>query len=1000
MPVGASAAPAGSTLLVSRPNGVGAVPPAFDNASQTPGGVTPGGRYAVFTSEADGFVSGANPGVENVLLRDNQTKQTILVSRSDGANGAAANNDSTDPVIAIAPAGVMPTAPTNQPHVLVAFVSGAGNLVDHATGHTIGPVADEAWLRDVTADTTTLISRADGITGAPADLAGAFNLAIAVAPGGPLVAFASNAGNLRSTGAGGVYLRTVNSAHTELISCPHDDCTQSGTVNAFDPSLFVSGTNLEVAFDTSDTTITNDSAGHSQVMLALATAPQHPTDAAGAPNLFFAASVVGGANTLGNGDSIDPSIGGDGRLVGFLSTATNLTSDTLPSGNPQEAYLHSFIDTSTTLLSRASGASGAIANDRVDSVALGGTDADLRAVFATEATNLGGSDEQSYARDLGGDTTALLNRPSGATATRGNRPSSRAEISSDGSAALFTTDASNLGDGSGDRFERVQERSLPGSDVAAGTVSLVSRPSGTAPFRSLTDESYFDDVGSVSSDGRFVAFVSHSPSLPGVGDALDEQIYVRDLQTNRTILVSRATGANGAPANNSANAVDLGGISADGRFVEFDSSATNLSPQSTNGHWQVYVRDLVKNTTTLVSRSRGGAPAADGAFANGISGDGKVVLMDSDSPLDPAGGSGTFHLYERILTTGKTTLVDRDNGAAGAPAAGGFDEAAIDGDGNRVAFTSPAPLAGAPADNVERAFVRDLKSDTTILASRANGPAGLAANAGSSDVAIDGAGDEVAFDTEAQNLGATFINDAVFVRHLTSSVTQIVSNFGTQMPATADSPSLDATGDRVSFLADGSPLDNGTIEAFVRDLHTQATVLASRANGAAGLAADGRVQQAALDPTGDCLAFVTPADNLADGFGSLDFESVHLRVLRGNCPALPPALSELKVKPRTLGRHGVAITFKLTVAATVTVRFTQLVHGRKHGKRCVAGAKHGTSCTITHRRGKLTVDGHAGANKLHFGGKLNGKRLPKGHYRLTATPAGGKAHSTTFTIAG
>src|ERR1700730_15838248 len=112
----ASGASAGSTLLVSRPDGLGAVPSAFDNESGTPGALSADGRYAVFVSQADGFAEGIEPSPRNVLLRDTQTNTTTLVSRSDGLSGAGVNESASDPAIAVAPTGVMTTAPTNQPH--------------------------------------------------------------------------------------------------------------------------------------------------------------------------------------------------------------------------------------------------------------------------------------------------------------------------------------------------------------------------------------------------------------------------------------------------------------------------------------------------------------------------------------------------------------------------------------------------------------------------------------------------------------------------------------------------------------------------------------------------------------------------------------------------------------------------------------------------------------------------------------------------------------------
>src|SRR3954447_3133941 len=150
LPGVASAAGPGSTLLVSRPDGTGPPPAALDNDAIGPGGLSDDGRWAVFESTADGLAPGVNKRVGNVFLRDTETGTTTFVSRSDGVDGAPVNAEAEDPAVTVTPAG----------HVLVAFSTGATNLSDHATGAvTIPARADEVWMRDVTADTTTLVSR-------------------------------------------------------------------------------------------------------------------------------------------------------------------------------------------------------------------------------------------------------------------------------------------------------------------------------------------------------------------------------------------------------------------------------------------------------------------------------------------------------------------------------------------------------------------------------------------------------------------------------------------------------------------------------------------------------------------------------------------------------------------------------------------------------------------------------------------------------------------------
>jgi Tol biopolymer transport system component len=461
-------------------------------------------------------------------------------------------------------------------------------------------------------------------------------------------------------------------------------------------------------------------------------------------------------------------------------------------------------------------------------------------------------------------------------------------ISSTGSAALFTATSTNLGDFPGNRFSRVHVRRLtPDPNIDAGGVKLVSRPSGTGPFASLTDYSRLFGTAA-SSDGRYVAFESQSDSLSKSDDNRFQNVFVRDLLTNHTVLVSRTTGPKGAAANDSSS---LGGISADGRRVVFTSSATNLRKAGNGGIPQAYVRDLTAGTTTLVSRANGatGTPATTAAFGAGISGNGKAVLIVTSSALDPAGANGVFHVYVRNIAEGSTILVDRDDGTAGAVSPVSSGEPAINRDGTRVVWVSTAGMAGAPANGVLHVFRRDLRTHTTFLVSRAEGKNGVSAETDSRNPVINAAGDVVAFSTRSQNLGETFFDTQVFVRDIAGGHTHLVSRAtgptGT-ISRDAEFQSIDATGDHVAFAAlDLIPTQPAqTYEVYVRNLRTGETTLVSRAAGANGAPANSNSLFSSIAANGNCVAFVTSSTNMRDGFGSADFSSVHLRVLRGECP--------------------------------------------------------------------------------------------------------------------
>jgi Tol biopolymer transport system component len=631
----------------------------------------------------------------------------------------------------------------------------------------------------------------------------------------------------------------------------------------------------------------------------------------------------------------------------------------------------------------------------------------------------------------------LLDRQAGPTGAPGGGSSSQAGISADGTKTLFTSSSRNLGAGGPD-FNRMYLRHL---DTEA--LDVISRPSGTGPFLTGARESTIGR-SAVSADGRFVAFQSNTDNLASGEDNRFEGVFVRDLLTGSTTLVSRATGTGGAAAD--ANAT-LGGISENGRRVLFNTVADNLGPPSAVP--RAYVRDLDTATTTAVTRANGPTGTVTAGTGTGISGDGNSVVFITNAVLDPDAANGFNHVYVRDLGAQTTTFVDRDNGPSGFPAFANADDAVIDRDGGRVAWTTPAALAGTSSTgSFDRLYERDLRAATTILVGRADGASGAMANAEVLSPTIDAAGDVVAFESPATNLGSAVTTHAIWVRDIAGQHTQLASRGTGAAGAAADgyatAPSLDAAGDRVGFRSSAGNLGAGPqatgndFQAYVRDLSSDVTDVVSRANGIAGAPVDkpgsGSVS---LSANGDCAAFDATGLNIGDGFASSQFPAVHLRVLRGECapasapggppagtgkPAPIPALTGLRVvpsrfavKPLRPPRHrrhrsriplGSSIRFRLTVAARVNFALARQTVGRKSGHRCRPA--HGkvarrNRCTLFVKAGTFSLRVTAGSKRLAFSGRLGRRALTLGRYRLTATPVDPqhrrvRSATATFTI--
>jgi Tol biopolymer transport system component len=367
----------------------------------------------------------------------------------------------------------------------------------------------------------------------------------------------------------------------------------------------------------------------------------------------------------------------------------------------------------------------------------------------------------------------------------------------------------------------------------------------------------------ISADGRFVAY--------GDGSA----VLVRDLRAGTTVVASRASGSDGAVGDQR-----FGGyyppppsISADGRFVAFASAAQNLVSDD-GSQADVFVRDLLTDTTIFASRASGidGAPANGWSGSPSISADGRFVAFSSSATnLDPADAEGEpppsvgiegSDVFVRDLLTGTTMLVSRASGPAGAHGNGPSIWPSISADGRFVAFQSDATnLHAGDADRWSDIYVRDLQTATTIFVGR--GPIesrrkGLLEGAGAPSIASDG--QSVAFSTfvHFHDKRGPYSKEVVFVRDLQKQTTSRVAD-GT-------SPSLSATGRYVAFSSYASDLQPYLTapfpDVFVHDLQAHRTTLASRAANRFGTPGSGGAHHPSVSADGRYAVFESRASNM------------------------------------------------------------------------------------------------------------------------------------------
>ncbi len=387
---------------------------------------------------------------------------------------------------------------------------------------------------------------------------------------------------------------------------------------------------------------------------------------------------------------------------------------------------------------------------------------------------------------------------------------------------------------------------------------------------------------SASRDGRFVAFASAASNLVPGDTNHRRDIFVRDVQAGTTSRVSVSSG--GRQANlDSFNPA----ISDDGRFVVFDSFATNLVPDDRGREGDVFLRDLESGTTTRVSRGIDGKETDAGSGFATISGDGTVIAFESGATNLRTGSAGRVTDVYLVDTSG-TVLDWVSRSATGGEANGGSGDIALSRDGQMVAFASAASnLVPGDVNLADDVFVRDRRSRITHRVSVNS--VGGESNADSGAPSLSDDGRVVAFTSNAsslvslmpgtQNLPAflfhrfntgdeNFVSD-VFVHSLVTGRTELasVSSDGVQGMAESYEASLSGDGTRVAFASFASELvpadSHPGSEIFLRDLTTRQTSRVSVAPD--DRQGNGMSVQPAISADGTRVAFTSESSNLVRG---------------------------------------------------------------------------------------------------------------------------------------
>ncbi len=319
--------------------------------------------------------------------------------------------------------------------------------------------------------------------------------------------------------------------------------------------------------------------------------------------------------------------------------------------------------------------------------------------------------------------------------------------------------------------------------ASAGAVVALERVSVSSTGTQANSSNYH---AVISADGRYVAFDSEAtnldPILPdggGSGLGYPNHIYVRDRQAGTTHLISVTPGG-----TNSNGQSEWPAISADGRYIGFQSEASNLVTGDTNNDSDVFVRDRQLGSTVRVSVADGGTDSAGGGTVSfdastptWLSADGHYAVFQSTNLLTPNATNTKQQIYRRDLIANHTQLVSVN--ASNVSANNLSESGSISADGRFVMFVSVATdvVASGPDSAVAHVYVRDMVNGVTVVADQSNAGGGPCnGQSGSSNTFyLSPTGRFAIFNSSCIDLAAGQDgSDNLFVRDLTSNTTSFV----------------------------------------------------------------------------------------------------------------------------------------------------------------------------------------------------------------------------------
>jgi dipeptidyl aminopeptidase/acylaminoacyl peptidase len=385
----------------------------------------------------------------------------------------------------------------------------------------------------------------------------------------------------------------------------------------------------------------------------------------------------------------------------------------------------------------------------------------------------------------------------------------------------------------------------------------------------------------MSPNGRYVVIKSAATNLVPEDANGSDEYYLKDTKTGTVKKISVAHG--GGEANAAIESKDRAGVSANGRYVVFSSSASNLVAQDANNGSDVFLRDLKTGTTSRVSVGLAGTPNSGGGFAPSISDNGRRVAFESasaDLVADDTNNNRDIFVRDLKGLTTKRISVSSDGVQSEPPPPNpGVPnsnlkynyEAVISGNGKAVAFSSySGNLVPNDTNNGSDVFLHTLKTGITQRVSlvTGGGQAPTYRTDGSSSPSISANGQIVAFISVGNlaNDPPRFGQPDSYVHNVKTQVTTRVEApvANTFSRSGASSPSISRSGRYVSFTSRDADIvagdTNGAYDVFVLDRKTGGYRLASV--DSAGVQGNDASRSGYVANGGKLVSFTSSATNL------------------------------------------------------------------------------------------------------------------------------------------